>query len=339
LALRRFIRLFTHTQMLPILESGDEQLLVGGQAVMEGVMMRAPHSYCVAVRKANGEIVTEEFPIQKVSDKYPIFKKPVFRGLGTLGQAMTLGYKALKFSANAALEEAAAEDAAKTGGVRESKAEKKEEFSSWMMTANLVFSLAFFIFLYKLVPLFLATQLGKLVPALSGRFATNMTDGLIRMVIFLSFLFLLSQLKDIRRVFEYHGAEHKVVFNYESGKAVTVENAQKFKTFHPRCGTSFLLVVMAISMVVYALVPVDGFAAKFAARIALLPLITGLSYELIRFAAKRQGTIMGLISAPGLWLQRITTKPPDDSETAVAIRALEGAMQLEKSQGGELVIA
>jgi uncharacterized protein YqhQ len=335
LAIRSYIRLFTHTQMLPILESGEE-LLVGGQAVMEGVMMRAPHSYCVAVRKANGEIVTDEFPLQKVSEKYPIFKKPILRGLGTLGQAMTLGYKALKFSANAALEDAAEADGSKN---TEAKGEKKEEISSWMMTANLLFSLGFFIFLYKFVPLFLATQLGKAVPALSGRFATNMTDGIIRMIIFLTFLFLLSQLKDIRRVFEYHGAEHKVVFNYESGKPVTVENAQKFVTFHPRCGTSFLLVVMAISMVVYALVPVDGFAAKFAARIALLPLITGLSYELIRFAAKRQGTILGLITAPGLWLQRITTKPPDDSETAVAIRALEGAMELEKSQGGELVIA
>ena len=339
---RNILRLFTHTQMLPILEGGEETL-VGGQAVMEGVMMRAPHSYCVAVRKASGEIVTEEFPIRKVSEKYPIFKKPIFRGLGTLGQAMTLGYKALKFSANVALEDAAASEAAeKTSGKESGEGKeggKPAEISSWMMTANLVFSLGFFIFLYKLVPLFLAEQLGKAVPALSGRFATNMTDGLIRMVIFLTFLFLLSQLKDIRRVFEYHGAEHKVVFNYESRKPVTVANAQSFTTFHPRCGTSFLLVVMAISMVVYALVPVDGFAAKFAARIALLPLITGLSYELIRFAARRQGTVMGLLTAPGLWLQRITTKPPDDSETAVAIQALEGAMALEKSQGGELVIA
>ena len=332
--------------MLPILESGEETL-VGGQAVMEGVMMRAPHSYCVAVRKANGEIVTDERPIHKVSEKYPLFKKPILRGLGTLGQAMTLGYKALRFSANAALDEETA-DAAKpaeasaegTSPVPAAAAAKKPmEISSWMMTGNLIFSLAFFIFLYKLVPLFLATQLGHAVPSLSGRFATNMTDGLIRMAIFLTFLFLLSLMKDIRRVFEYHGAEHKVVFNFESGKPVNVENAQTFSTFHPRCGTSFLLVVMAISMIVYALVPVDGFLAKFAARIALLPLITGLSYELIRFAAKRQGSLMGLLSVPGLWLQRITTKPPDNTEAAVAIRALEGAMALEKSQGGELVIA
>ncbi len=331
LQVTRFLRLFAHTQMLPILEGGEETL-VGGQAVMEGVMMRAPHSYCVAVRKPDGEIVTEEQPILKVSEKYPIFKKPILRGLGTLGQAMNLGYRALKFSANAALDDGSAAPAGSDG-------KKPMEISSWMMTANLVFSFAFFIFLYKFVPLFLATQLGSVVPELSGRFATNMVDGVIRMVIFLAFLFLLSQLKDIRRVFEYHGAEHKVVFNFESGKPVTVENAQKFTTFHPRCGTSFLLVVMTISMIVYALVPVDGFAARFAARILLLPLIAGLSYELIRFAAKRQGSLMGLLTAPGLWLQRITTKPPDDSEAAVAICALEHAMALEKSQGGELVIA
>jgi uncharacterized protein YqhQ len=323
----RFLRLSAHTQMLPILETGEETL-VGGQAVMEGVMMRAPHSYCVAVRKPSGEIVTEEQPLQKVSEKYPIFKYPILRGLGTLGQAMTLGYRALMFSAKASLDDGSAKEG-----------ENPVEISSWMMTANLVFSLGFFIFLYKFVPLFLATRLGKAVPPLGGRFATNMTDGLIRMVIFLAFLYLLSRMKDIRRVFEYHGAEHKVVFNFEAKKPLTVENAQKFVTFHPRCGTSFLLVVMVISMIFYALLPFDGFLAKFLGRIALLPLITGVSYELIRFAAKRQGTMMGLLTAPGLWLQRITTKPPDDSEVAVAIHALDGAMALEAHQGGELVIA
>ncbi len=323
----RFLKMSAHLQMMPVLESGEETL-VGGQAVMEGVMMRAPHSYCVAVRKPSGEIVTEEQPIERMSEKYPLFKKPILRGLGMLGQAMTLGYRALKFSANAALDD---------GSVKEGQ--KPAELSSWMMTANLVFSLGFFIFLYKFVPLFLATRLGKAVPALSGRFATNMSDGLIRMAIFLTFLFLISRMKDIRRVFEYHGAEHKVVFNFESRQPLSIDNAQRFVTFHPRCGTSFLLVVMTISMIVYALLPFDSFGAKFLARIALLPLITGLSYELIRFAAKRQGSVMGLITAPGLWLQRITTKPPDDREVAVAIHALEGAMTLEAKQGGELVIA
>ena len=183
----------------------------------------------------------------RMSEKYPIFKYPGIRGLGMLGQAMSLGIKALRFSANAALD----------GEARRS--EKPKEVSSWMMTLNLVFSLRFFIFLYKFVPLYLATSLGKWYPALNGRIAFNVVDGLIRMAIFLAFLYLVSRSKDIRRVFEYHGAEHKVVFNFESGKPVTVENAQKFTTFHPRCGTSFLLVVMVISMIVYTLIPFEGF--------------------------------------------------------------------------------
>jgi uncharacterized protein YqhQ len=269
--------------MLPVLESGEETTLVGGQAVMEGVMMRAPHSYCVAVRKANGELITEESPLAKVSDKYPIFKYPLIRGLGTLGQAMWLGLKALRFSANAALEgtaEGAAADA------------KPVKVSTGMMGLNLAFSLLFFIFLYKFVPLFLATQLGNYVPSMHSRLAINLVDGTIRIVIFLAFLMLISRMKDISRVFEFHGAEHKVVFNFESGKPVTVENAQSFVTWHPRCGTSFLIVVMLISMLVYALLPFDGFAAKFLARIALLPFIVGISYELIRYAAKRPGGLM-----------------------------------------------
>ena len=318
--------MWTHLTMLPVLESGEETL-IGGQAVMEGVMMRAPHSYCVAVRKADGELVTEEKPLYRMSEKYPIFRLPVFRGLGTLVQAMQLGVNALQFSANAALEGEA------------SKNEKPVEISSTMMTLTLIGNLLFFIGMYKFVPLLLATQLGHFVPSLSGRFATNMTDGGIRIAIFLAFLFALSRFKDIKRVFQYHGAEHKVVFNYESGRPVTVENAQSFVTFHPRCGTSFMLVMLVIAMVIYALIPVDGFWMKFAARLAMLPVIVGLSYEVIRFAAKRQGTLMGLLTAPGLWLQRITTQPPDDTQTAVAIHALKGAMELEQKQGGELVIA
>ena len=284
MSLRTYFRLFTHTQLMPILESGEETTLVGGQAVMEGVMMRAPHSYCVAVRKANGEIVTEEMPLPRMSEKYPIFKYPIFRGLGTLGQAMSLGMKALKFSANVSLDEIQKEE--------KKKNKDAKEVPGWMLAANLIFSLAFFIFLYKFIPLYLATWLKGIYPALGGRIPFNLTDGLIRMLIFLLFLFVLSLMKDIHRVFEYHGAEHKVVFNFESGKPVTVENAQKFTTFHPRCGTSFLLVVMIVSIVFYTFLPFDGFLAKLLCRIALLPVITGVSYELIRFAAKRRGSVL-----------------------------------------------
>ena len=325
MSIRELFRLAAHLHTLPALESGEETL-VGGQAVMEGVMMRAPHSYCVAVRKSSGEIVTDESPLNKVSEKYPFFKYPISRGLGTLGQAMCVGIKALRFSANAVLDEG-------------DPKEKSQEISPWVMGLNLAFSFAFFVFLYKFVPLWLTTKLGTWLPSLEGRIAFNLTDGVIRIVIFLAFLYLISRWKEIHRVFEYHGAEHKVVFNYESGKPVTVENAQGFTTFHPRCGTSFLLVVMMIAIVVYTLIPFDGFLMKFVARIALLPVIAGLSYEMIRYAAKRRGGFMATLTAPGLWLQRITTQPPSDDQTAVAIHALEGAMALEKSQGGQLVIA
>ncbi len=321
-----FLRLAAHIQLMPVLESGEETL-VGGQAVIEGVMMRAPHSYCVAVRKPNGEIVTQEMPVPRMSEKYPLFKYPILRGLGTLGQAMSLGIKALRFSANASLSE---EDASQA---------KPEEVSSWMLTLNLVFSFAFFVFLYKFVPLYLVTSLGKWYPALNGRIAFNAADGAIRMAIFVGFLFLISRWKDIHRVFEYHGAEHKVVFNYESGTPVNIENAQAFTTYHPRCGTSFLLVVMLVSMVVYTLIPFDGFALKLLSRVVLLPVIAGISYEMIRFAARRRGSVLSTLSAPGLWLQRITTQPPSDAQATVAICALDRAMWLEAKQGGELIIA
>ena len=332
MSIRSFLRLSAHIQMLPVLESGEETL-VGGQAVMEGVMMRAPHSYCVAVRKPNGEIVTEQAPLPRLSEKYPIFKLPILRGLGTLGHAMALGVKALQFSANVALGEEVAKNGASSPG------EKPPELKGWMMAAPLAVSLLFFLFMYKFVPLFLATELGNAVPSLHGRFAINMMDGLIRLAIFLGFLYLISRMKDIRRMFQYHGAEHKVVFNFESGQPVTVENAQKFVTFHPRCGTSFLLLVMVLAILVYPLLPFDGFAAKLIARIALLPLIVGISYELIRYAARHRQGLMATLTAPGLWLQRVTTQPPSDEQAMVAIQALDGAMQLEEAQGGELVIA
>jgi uncharacterized protein YqhQ len=313
--------------MLPILEGGEETL-IGGQAVMEGVMMLAPHSCCIAVRNPQGEIVTHEHSVTKIADRYPIFKYPVFRGLGRIGQTMALGAKATKFSFNTALAPELSTDGEKPG-----------EISSNMLTLGFGLAFLVFIFLYKFIPLYLATQLGHHVAALSSRFAVNMADGLIRIGILLAYLFALSRPKDMRRIFQYHGAEHKVVFNYESGKPLSVENAQKFTTFHPRCGTCFLLVMLVIAMFLYALLPIDGFVAKLLVRIALLPLVIGLSYELIRFAAKRQGTLMGMLTRPGLWLQRITTKQPDDGQAAVAVHALNGAMELEAKQGGTLVVA
>jgi uncharacterized protein YqhQ len=320
---RTFLRFFSHTQLLPILESGEETL-VGGQAVMEGVMMRAPHSYCVAVRKPDGEIVTEELAIPRMSEQNSIWKLPLLRGLGTLGQAMSLGFRAMRFSMSQTLAEGD---------------EKPKEVPAWAVAMNVLVSVGFFILMYKFLPLKLATMAGHYYPALSGRIASNGVEGAIRLLIFIGFLLLLSRTKDIRRVFQYHGAEHKVVFNFESGKPVNVKNAQSFVTWHPRCGTSFLMVLMVISIPVYMLIPFDGFWAKFLTRIALLPFIVGMSYELIRFAARRPGSFLALLTAPGLWLQRITTKPPSDEQAEIAIHALNHAMALEAKQGGELVIA
>jgi uncharacterized protein YqhQ len=324
-SLRMFLRLFAHVQMLPILEGGEETL-VGGQAVMEGVMMCAPHSYCVAVRKPSGEIVTESMAVQRVSEKHKWLKWPILRGLGTIGHALSLGMRALKFSANAALDDGSSE--------------KPTEIPAWAMTLQALISVAFFIFMYKLVPLYLTDSLKNHVPVFKGQILFNAVDGIIRLTIFVGFLFLLSRAKDIRRVFEYHGAEHKVVFNFESGKEVNVENAQQFVTFHPRCGTSFMFVIMLISTVVYTIIPTPAtFLMKMAERVVLLLPIAGLSYELIRFAAKRRGSLLAILAAPGLWTQRITTKGPSDDQAAVAIHALQGAMALEAEQGGELVIA
>jgi uncharacterized protein YqhQ len=327
---REFLRLFAHLQLLPALGSSEETL-IGGQAVIEGVMMRAPHCYCVAVRKPGGEMVTKEQPLAKLSEKHPIFRWPILRGIGTLGQAMSLGIRALQFSASAAAEGIAAKGAA--------AGKERKELPSWALALNLTVSLGFFLLLFKFVPLYLATALGKWNPFFQGRIPLNLADGLIRMGLFVGFLYLISRWKDMRRVFEYHGAEHRVVFNFESGKPVTVENAQTFSTFHPRCGTSFLLVVMVVSIGVFTLLPFQSFALRLAGRIVLLPLVAGLSYEAIRWAGKHRRGLMATLTAPGLWLQRITTKPPADDQTEVAIRALEGAMALEESQGGQLVVA
>lgn len=334
---KSFFRLAAHTQLMPVLESGEETL-VGGQAVMEGVMMRTPHSYCVAVRRSDGTIVTEESPLARPSENNRLWRLPVFRGVGTLGQAMWLGIKALRFSANVAAVELAEKEAAK-GGETKQDPKASGEIPGWVMALNLAFSFGFFIFLYKFVPLLLTTELEKFFPSIHNRIAFNLVDGVIRLVIFLGFLWMISRWADIKRVFEYHGAEHKVVFNFESGQPLSVENAQRFVTWHPRCGTSFLLVVMMVSIAVYAVIPAEGFIEKMAVRIVALPVIAGLSYEMIRFAARRRASLLATLVAPGLWLQRITTQPPSDDQAGVAIHALEGAMELEKQQGGRLVIA
>jgi uncharacterized protein YqhQ len=361
--LRNYLRFLAAIQLLPALESGEETL-VGGQAVLEGVMMRSPHAWAIACRKPSGEVVTLSEPLERPSEKHRWMAWPIVRGVMTLGYAMTLGYRALRFSANVAIEDVMSTDHVATAasavppkpalshsnGRSEAEAspkpaaskdgrEKAAAISGWLAAVNVIISIAFFIFMYKYIPLLAATELKKIDPALGGRIIFNLVDGVIRLGLFLLFIWGVSLWKDIRRVYEYHGAEHKTVFAFENGDPLTTTAVQKYTTFHPRCGTSFLMTVMLISIGFYMLVPFTTFWARFASRIALLPIIAGVSYEIIRFAAKHRGSLFALMTAPGLWLQRITTKPPSDEQAQCAITALDQAMSLEKERGGELVIA
>lgn len=355
--LRNYLRFLAAVQLLPALESGEETL-VGGQAVLEGVMMRSPHAWAIACRKPSGEVVTMSEPLARPSDKHKWMAWPIARGVMTLGYAMNLGYRALRFSANVAIEDVMDQDAAQgakehrvdtsslpvqaQSGAEDSKSvarDKAASISGWLAAGNVVISLAFFILMYKYLPLLAATELKKIDPALGGRIIFNLIDGAIRLMIFLLFIWGVSLWKDIRRVYEYHGAEHKTVFAFENGDPLDTAAVQKYSTFHPRCGTSFLMTVMLISIGFYMLIPYTTFWARFASRIALLPVIAGVSYEIIRFAAKHRGSLFALMTAPGLWLQRITTRPPTDDQAQCAIVALDEAMTVEKEHGGELVIA
>ena len=378
-SLRNLVRFLVAVQLLPALESGEETL-VGGQAVLEGVMMRSPHAWAIACRKPSGEVVTMSEPLDHPSEKHKWMAWPIVRGVMTLGYAMSLGYRALRFSANVAIEEvmqsgsehvetgattnhvmtaasavppklalslpngrSEAESSTVLASTKESSksqtGEKAAAISGWLAAVNVIISLAFFIFMYKYLPLLAATELKKANPALGGQVIFNLVDGAIRLLLFLLFIWGVSLFPDIRRVYQYHGAEHKTVFAFENGDALETAAVQKYSTFHPRCGTSFLMTVMLISIGFYMLVPFTTFWARFASRIVLLPVIAGVSYEIIRFAAKHRGSLFALMTAPGLWLQRITTQPPTDEMAQCAITALDHAMVLEKEQGGELVIA
>jgi uncharacterized protein YqhQ len=328
--LKTLWRFLVSVQLLPALEGGEETL-VGGQAVLEGVMMRSPHAWAIACRKPSGEVSTHSEPLERLSEKHKWMGWPVVRGVITLGHAMGLGFRALRFSANVALDEVQVGDS-KQGS-------KKLEISGWIAAVNIIISVGFFIFMYKFLPLLAATELKRVNPIFGEQIIFNLVDGAIRIILFLLFIWGVSLLRDIHRVYEYHGAEHKTVFAFENGDPLETVAVQKYSTYHPRCGTSFLMTVMLISILVYTLVPVTTFGARFAVRIALLPLITGISYEIIRFAAKHRGSLFALMTTPGLWLQRITTQPPSDAQAECAIIALDQAMGLEKQRGGELVIA
>ncbi|HYN25270.1 MAG TPA: DUF1385 domain-containing protein [Pyrinomonadaceae bacterium] len=391
------------------MSTNERDLIVGGQAVIEGVMMRTPNAYAVAVRKADGTIVNIAARLPKWSDKYPLLKVPVLRGGAVLVQSMGLGIKALNYSANEAFadaEEAEAKEvqvaltpaviegegdfAGVTGGVpglfpvptqKRAKDELKKGGTS-AAAGSIVFAIIFNILLFIAAPLLLTNALfiaagwapspspaavsdtaapnAGSATATAGNIADNqavsseawyvrtwrsarnylhpvrpsvsfnLIDGLIRMTFFLIMIFSFSLLKDIRRVFQYHGAEHKTVFTWEAGLPLTVDNARPQPRQHPRCGTSFLMVVMLVSIVLFSVIKFDSLLYNFLVRLALFPLVAGLSYEIIRLSAKKEGGwVFKLITRPGVWLQNITTQEPDDQQLEVAIEALKESLKLE----------
>jgi uncharacterized protein YqhQ len=307
------------------LSSSDDEILVGGQAVIEGVMMRSPKGYSVAVRRQDGTVRVMKDALLTLGEKWRVFKIPVLRGVGVLGQALVLGIRALFFSAEEALNEDG--QTPQAGGENSAKKETKQpsQLSSWLIAGNLVVALGVNILLFIALPL-VATRLLQGQIGFQSTFLFNSIDGLFRVLVFVTFLYSVSWMKDMNRVFQYHGAEHKTVYNFESRQSLNVATAQKFSTLHPRCGTSFLLVVMIVSILVFSIVHIDGFAGKLLSRIVLLPLVAGISYEIIRYSAKRPKSWVRVVTFPGLLLQKITTKPPDDTQVEIAIRALEEAL-------------
>lgn len=368
----------------------ERDLIVGGQAVMEGVMMRTPSAYAIACRKKDGTIVHTAEKLPRWSDKYKWMNLPVLRGGATLIQSMALGIKALNFSARIYEEDLELEEKAKVKAkeletqavladgtldddftkapvkitLPENIAEKEKAAKKPSQTAgaigSIIFALAFNILLFVVAPLLLTNVLFIALgwagqPTIAGDagwwqtitayiweikldsfgawVGFNLIDGIIRMIFFVVMIFTMSYLRDIRRVFEYHGAEHKTVFNWEKGLDLTVENARIQKRQHPRCGTSFLMVVMLVSIVLFSVITFEATWLNLVVRIALMPLVAGLSYEVIRYAAKKEsGAIFKLMTLPGLWLQNITTQEPDDEQLEVAIVSLKESLKFEPSE-------
>lgn len=287
-----------------------EKINVGGQAVIEGVMMRAPRSVAIAVRRPDGEIVVKKEEMIPLSERFPVVKLPVIRGAVALFHSLYIGVNALNFSANEAIVEEG----------------EKSEISSWAIAGTMAFAFGFGILLFFVMPLYL-TKL--LVPIIGdSNIVFNLVDGVIRVAVFLLYIWLISRMQDIQRVFQYHGAEHKSIFAFEAGEELTVDNVRKYSRLHPRCGTSFLLIVMVVSIVVFSLIPkLWPFVFKAGARIVFLPLIAGISYEFLKWSAKNDSApVVKAVIAPGLALQKLTTREPDDSQLEVAIRSLEEAL-------------
>lgn len=309
-------------------EKNVHKTSIGGQAVIEGVMMRGPKDIAIAVRKPDNEIVVEKRPIASVLQKNKILKLPIIRGCISFFESMVVGVKALMFSAQFFDVE---------GEETESKFDKwlEEKLGDKIKDVVIYFSVILSMFLsvglFFLLPNFMAELIAKITPMAAEGVTRTLIEGAVRMGIFLAYLLLVSQMKDIKRVFMYHGAEHKTIATYEHGLELTVENARKGCRLHPRCGTSFLIFVMIISIIVFLLIP-SGLAwwQRALFKILLLPVVAGLSYEVIKFAGRHENWFTKIISMPGMWLQYITTREPDDSQLEVAIESMKAVLTENK---------
>ena len=278
-----------------------EKPIVGGQAVIEGVMMRGFGKVATAVRSPDGNICVQVKAVSSIAERFPILKLPILRGAVSLFESLILGMKSLSFSAQAAGQE-------------------DEQLSDKEMIATIILAVALACGLFLAIP----TGAAKFFHALTDDpIILNLAEGFLRLIIFLAYLFTISRMKDIQRVFQYHGAEHKTIFCYEASLPLTVENVKKFPRLHPRCGTAFLLIVMLVSIFVFAFLGWPELWIRILSRIILLPLVAGLSYELIRFSARSKNSFVKLATLPGLWLQYLTTREPDDEMIEVAIKSLE----------------
>jgi uncharacterized protein YqhQ len=306
-----------------------KKIQVGGQAVIEGVMMRSPEFVSVAVRKPNGKITLKQKKYISFTQRLKFLGWPLIRGGVVLIESLVLGIKALNFSADIAMAELKDEK-----GKVKSKKERSSDFKSnvsIVMTMVVAFGLGLLIFFY--LPLLLAELTG-----VQSGILFNIIDGVIRLLFFLIYLALISQWKEIRRIFEYHGAEHKSIFAYEQGRPLTLKGVKSFSTHHPRCGTSFLLVVMLVSIIVFIFLGRPEDWGDRLVRFLFIPVIGGVSYEIIRLSGTKYGLKLSrILVAPGLWLQRITTKEPDDAQLDVALVALKSALNQNVDSEIEIV--
>lgn len=290
---------------------------IGGQAVIEGVMMRGEREWSVAVRTPDGEIVTKKEPVGSLTQRYPMLKKPVIRGVVSLVETLALGIKALSFSANAAL------------GAESGEA-KEEPISVGEWAGTIAVAAVVIVGLFMVTPYFLTRFVSEATGGNRVLFA--LVEGLFRITIFLGYIFTISRLKDIQRVFQYHGAEHKAINALEAGEELTPENADKYTTLNVRCGTSFLLIVMVVAIVTFSFLPTSSVVTRVLGKLALVPLVSGLAYEVMKFAAKHpQSPVLNALVWPGMMLQKLTTKPPDRSQIEVAIVALKDVLPKEQT--------